>query len=811
MLLEAPGVLVQQRREEVAGRAGPRVARLGPGGQRLQRLLLVAADQRGDEVEESEQGVAGPLRGAELLGPGHRAGQPGEVVLGGGIADRTERQADGARLGRRRSREVGHRRQPGGRRAVLAAHRPIPRQGGAQPDRGVRVTGVDGEAQRGQQVVPLGGQPGDPPHLLGPAQVRLRLFGESQEARRVRPPDVLGGAVLGEPLLAVLPERLQHSIAGLGAGNRLQQRLVGQGREQVGHLLRRHVRAGADPLGRVRADAAGEDRQPVGQPALGRLQQVPAPRDDGPQRPVPGQRGAAAAGEQPEPVVQPVGDLLDRHRPHPGRGQLDGQRQPVQPAADLHHGTDGYLVDGEPRPHGRGPVGEQPDRRVLQGPLRRRASRRQAERRDRGQCLAGDAERLPAGGQHPQVRTAGEQLPGRVRGRLDQVLAVVEQDQGPAAGEQVDQPAESVPRRRHIGLRSGGRQADAGQHRLWHLVAAGGRGQLGQPDPVREAVEQPDSDLAGEPGLARATRAHQRDEPVPVEQVHDGGDVGIPADKAGELGRHVGAGTAPGGRRGQGRIGAQHREVDLLQLGRGIDAELVGQPAADVLVGGQRLGLATGPVQGAEQLAARPLPQRVLGDEELQARHRGGVPPERELRLVAVLDGGEPALVQRGPGRDRPGQPVGVGERRASPQRQRLPEQVGGAGRVALGERVVAGGGEPLEPGGVGRLRPQREPVAGRTGLDRAGIGQRAAEPGHQGLQRVGLVGRWGVAPQRGDQRTGADRAAGVERQPGQQRAQPGSADLDRPAGVVLDLERAQDRHAHSSTVPGRAPREGHG
>ena len=67
-------------------------------------------------------------------------------------------------------------------------------------------------------------------------------------------------------------------------------------------------------------------------------QQVVAPVDQRAQRLLARQRGAAAAGQQPEAVVQPRGDLLRRkHLDARGR-QLDRQRDAVQPVADLRDG-----------------------------------------------------------------------------------------------------------------------------------------------------------------------------------------------------------------------------------------------------------------------------------------------------------------------------------------------------------------------------------------------------------------------------------------------------------------------------------------
>ncbi|HST66535.1 MAG TPA: BTAD domain-containing putative transcriptional regulator, partial [Mycobacteriales bacterium] len=122
----------------------------------------------------------------------------------------------------------------------------------AEADRGGGVAGVHGEPQRGQQVVPFGGQPEQPLDLLGPAQVRIGRLGHGQEVVCVRPLDRRHVAGRGQPLDAELAQRLQHPVARLQPRHLLQQRLVGQRREQVGDVGRGHRTAGADGLGRVR-------------------------------------------------------------------------------------------------------------------------------------------------------------------------------------------------------------------------------------------------------------------------------------------------------------------------------------------------------------------------------------------------------------------------------------------------------------------------------------------------------------------------------------------------------------------------------
>ena len=124
------------------------------------------------------------------------------------------------------------------------------------------------------------------------------------------------------------------------------------------------------------------------------------------------QRGAAAAGEQGEPIGQAVEDLLRREDTGPDRGELDGQRQAVEPADQVGHCR---LVGGGQleRARGRGrPLGEQRDRLVLAelGQGFGGTGCGQRERRHRDDVLPRHRERLPAGGDHPQARRRPHQI-----------------------------------------------------------------------------------------------------------------------------------------------------------------------------------------------------------------------------------------------------------------------------------------------------------------------------------------------------------------------------------------------------------------
>ena len=182
-----------------------------------------------------------------------------------------------------------------------------------------------------------------------------------------------------------------------------------------------------------------------------------------------------------------------------------------------------------------------------------------AERRDRQQRLAGDAERLAAGGDDPQPRAVAEQLVGQVRAGVDEVLAVVEHEQGVGVGQAVEQPGSRVPAGRPLSAveqRPRLPQADRAEHRLRHVGRVGDRGELGQPDPVGDVVRRRARSgrnrrcrghrrhLGRQPGLAGPARADQRHQPVLLQRLEHPGDVILAPDEAGQLRPQVRPGSA---------------------------------------------------------------------------------------------------------------------------------------------------------------------------------------------------------------------------------------------------------------------------
>jgi hypothetical protein len=328
-----------------------------------------------------------------------------------------------------------------------AADQPRPRH---RDDDAVRDRDVGGRGapQRQVDLVGLGAQAGQPAQLLAAADVRLGLLHEVEDERGVRG---LGGRALArrvELLARVGPDRLQHAVAGGAVGLRHgdDERLVHQRRERLPRLGPAH------PLGRGERGAARERAEPPGDGALGLREELPAPVDDRAQRLVAGERGAHTGGEQAEPVVEAVGDLLGREGAQAGGGQLDGERLAVEAAADLGDGGPGGGVEREAGPHGGGPVDEELDGVGF------------GERVDGVQHLARHPQRLAAGGEHPQAGARGEQGLGQRGDVGDEVLAVVEHEDRVAAVEGGEQPGERLG---HLGaaqVQLG--LADGGQHGL---------------------------------------------------------------------------------------------------------------------------------------------------------------------------------------------------------------------------------------------------------------------------------------------------------------------------------------------------------
>ena len=219
--------------------------------------------------------------------------------------------------------------------------------------------------------------------------------------------------------------------------------------EEVEHV----VACTAPPLTTASAASsekrAGEHGEPGQDGPLRLGQQVEAPVDRRPQRPVPRQRRAAAAGQEPEPVVEASRDLGGRQRADPRGGQLDRQRDAIQPAADLRDRVrvGGGQLEARLRPLAPGrrtgaPRRNSRDRREIRRP------RVQVRQRHRGHRDAGSRPEMPSASRlvartcsRGQRRSSSSAI--STTGSM-QVLAVVEDQQQLAVGDALHQGVDDL-------------------------------------------------------------------------------------------------------------------------------------------------------------------------------------------------------------------------------------------------------------------------------------------------------------------------------------------------------------------------------
>ena len=218
--------------------------------------------------------------------------------------------------------------------------------------------------------------------------------------------------------------------------------------------------------------------------------------------------------------------------------------------------------------------------------------------------------------------------------------------------------------------------------------------------------------------------------------------------------------------------------------------------------GPQRLGLPARAVEGDHQLAAGPLPQRVVDDEGLEEADELVVATDPQARRHPQLGGHQPELLEAdGLGLD----PLGVGELGeggAPPLGQGGVE--GGQRRVGVGlEQVLAGGEPALEAAGVDQVVGHLEHVARRPGHQVHPVAAELDEPAQAGdVALQGGDGRVrGLGPQDLDQPIGRHDLVAVREQDGKEPAGHASAQGERPVSFE-DPHRSEDPEFHGVSLP---------
>ena len=253
--------------------------------------------------------------------------------------------------------------------------------------------------------------------------------------------------------------------------------------------------------------------------------------------------------------------------------------------------------------------------------------------------------------------------------------------------------------------------------------------------------------------------------------------------------------------RGERRVLVEDLTLEPPQVLARLEAELLRERAAALLVGLQRLRLPTRAVEGEHELAPGPFAQRVLADERLELDDELLVASELEIGFDPLLLGGEAELVEA---RDLGLREVRVSELRqcgAAPERERLAQLL----RRELGLAARASAPCVLErvPKDVGieLTALEVEAVSVAVGLERSTRrAQSPTQPRDERLQRLQRRRGRRLAPEPVDEPVRRHDLVRVEQQDREELALLPAGDLDALA-LDDDFERAEDPRFH------RAPR----
>ena len=209
-----------------------------------------------------------------------------------------------------------------------------------------------------------------------------------------------------------------------------------------------------------------------------------------------------------------------------------------------------------------------------------------------------------------------------------------------------------------------------------------------------------------------------------------------PAQPAGQVdfgGGAIGRADHRRARRGERGIPGQDARLELAQLRPRLEADLLEQDLADVLVGGQGPVGASAALVGEHPQGPEVLAQRVVGDggQELQEGPFRVTEGQQRLHLPLAHLGTQ--LVEPDDGRTDPGLVGERGERAAAPHGQRFFRASQGTGVLPVGQQAERLVRQHREPRRVDVLGDRDQPVAVR--LPQQDGGGLAARPSR--LQEV--------------------------------------------------------------------------
>ncbi len=267
----------------------------------------------------------------------------------------------------------------------------------------------------------------------GPTSSGLALSASADKECEMPRADFIAFGRFVQALPRILTHGFQQAVAP-SFRVRLDQRFLHQVAKHVERVGRFVIAPlGADASAASSVKPPGEDREARNSARSGSVEQVVAPVDQRAQRLLARQRGAVAAGQQAEAIVQARRDALDRQRAHARGGELERERNAVQPPADV--GDRGARSASVTRKAGCAAAARSTNSRTASNcasavdgdrlPMRR-ASRARAPGNVVSPAMRSGS-RLDA--RIFRSRPACEQLPCELRAGLDQMLAVVEDEQ----------------------------------------------------------------------------------------------------------------------------------------------------------------------------------------------------------------------------------------------------------------------------------------------------------------------------------------------------------------------------------------------
>ena len=232
--------------------------------------------------------------------------------------------------------------------------------------------------------------------------------------------------------------------------------------------------------------------------------------------------------------------------------------------------------------------------------------------------------------------------------------------------------------------------------------------------------------------------------------------------------------------------------LELLQGGARLDPQLVDKCPSAVGVNGERVCLATRPVQGEHQLAAKPLAERLGRDDALKLGQQLAVVAKLELCLEPLLKRHVTEGLEAGQFGSSDAGVAQLGQRRSPPQRKRVAQQLR---RLIRWHRSCLRK-QRLEPIDVQLPRLDSQQIARRTRLQPA-LTEHPSQPGDESLHQLGRGCGWPLTPKRLDQEVRRHDLVRVQEKRQQQRPLPSAAERKRPL-FVEQLERSKHPELHS-------------